>query len=124
MATEKQMAELVNHITQIRTKKTAMQKLYEDMIADLEERLRFYMSEAGVATVTGAKFVARTKAKTTVNVTDWYALQQYVIRNSAFDVLQKRITEGAIIKRHEAGETVSGCELGEKTVLSFSEIKE
>jgi hypothetical protein len=124
MSNQEKMAELADKIFAYKQKLSAFKKMHEDLISGLEEKLHALMTEGKCETITGGKAIARMKPKKTVVVEDWSALQEFVIRHRAFDLLQKRITESAIIARHDSGETVSGCKIDSKQVLSILELKE
>lgn len=124
MNVQEQMAALTDDIFYHKKKLAAVKKVHEEIIGRLEEQLAALMTTEKLDNVTGDKSVARLKPKTTVVVEDWSALQEYVIRHRAFDLLQRRITESAVIARHDNGETVSGCKVDTKQVLSILELKE
>jgi hypothetical protein len=124
MSNQEKMAELADKIFAYKQKLSAFKKMHEDLISGLEEKLHALMVEGEHETITGGKAVARMKSKPVAIVEDWSAFQSYIIRHQAFDLLQKRITESAIIARHDSGETVSGCRIDSKKVLSILELKE
>lgn len=55
--------------------------------------------------------------------TDWQSLYDFIYQNKAFDLLHKRITEGAIKLRLEDGIVVPGVEFIPDYSLSISNVK-
>lgn len=55
-------------------------------------------------------------------VTDWLLFHTYVVEHNATDLLQKRLHEGALADRLEAGEEIPGFEYVQVNKLSIGKI--
>ena len=55
-------------------------------------------------------------------VTDWPALHEYMVKNDAMDLMQKRLHEGALADRLEDGEKIPGFEYVQVNKLSIGKI--
>lgn len=56
-------------------------------------------------------------------VKDWDKLYKFILRNKAFELLQKRVSGAAYRERLEAGKKVPGLENFVKVELKLSEVK-
>ena len=62
--------------------------------------------------------VTRTKPR----VTDWAAFFKFVRRNNAFEFLQRRVAEGAVQERWDAGKKVAGVDTFTVVTLSLTKV--
>lgn len=75
---------------------------------ELKDRLIAIMRDQKVATVGGSEFVVTHRVKMKPVAQDWSEIYAYVRDNDAFDLLQKRLTEGAVKLRWEDNIVIPG----------------
>lgn len=85
----------------------------------LLEQLQAEMERAKIGGITGNLGRANLEETIKATVTDWAALRSYITRYDAWDLLQNRLSEAAVLERKTAGKTVSGVELSKVNRLSF-----
>lgn len=94
-------------------------KLLKSKEDALLEQLQAELERAGVNGITGDRGRANLEEVTKATVTDWPALRAYIQRYDAWDLLQNRLSESAVLERAAAGKTVSGVELSKINKLAF-----
>jgi hypothetical protein len=80
------------------------------------------LSSAGAMGVAGHKGRVTLVTKTEPTVRNWEEFYAYIVRNDAFDLLQKRLSAPAVRERWEAGETVEGVGTIPVTNLSITKL--
>lgn len=87
---------------------------------ELEQRVLDAMLESGTDQLRVADTGSYSVKRSTVpNVTDWAALDKYILKNKALDLLHRRLTATAWLARQEAGEEVPGVEAATVTTLMW-----
>ena len=92
------------------------QRLAADKVADALKKQETFLSEYMIANVpksqaggvVGKLVVITLETDFKPTVEDWPALYAYVKRNNAFELLQRRLGDGAVAERWAAGKTIPG----------------
>lgn len=98
---------MLAEISTLRLKRDILIESYDDRIDHLKTTLKEEMEAACKLKITGETMMAYIRTNTEVKVNDWEALQAYVVKHNAFDMLQRRVSPAAIAARLEAGETIA-----------------
>lgn len=94
------------------------QRLAADKVADelkkeevsLENWIIDHLPKSDATGVAGHIARVQVLNKTVPRVVDWPALYKYISKNKAWELLQRRVGEGAVKERWEAGKEVPGVE--------------
>lgn len=70
----------------------------------------------------GLRYRAQIVTKRKPQAADWPAIQAYIIQNHAFDLLQRRLSDKAVVDRWEAGEIVPGVEAVNTVDVSITKV--
>lgn len=94
-------------------------KEYENEVKTLAGLLEVKMESAGLTNLGTDCAMAYWQPQTKVEVKDWNAVMEFVYKNKAFDILQKRITPKALKSRLDAGAKIEGVTIkeGAKTFI-------
>lgn len=103
--------DLIEKIMALKAKKAKVSAPLDDMIEMYSAKLRKAMEEDDRHTEYGDTGMAFFRPNPTAEVNDWDAVQTYVIKHKAFDILSKRISVAALQRRINAGENVPGVSL-------------
>lgn len=90
--------------------------------SELKASLMAALSSAGAMGVAGKAGRVTLVTKEEPTVRDWQAFYAYIVRNDAFDLLQKRLSAPAVRERWEAGATVEGVGTIPVTNLSITKL--
>ena len=110
--TEEKMLEVLAQIEDMKAKRAVLVDLHDSKIKTLTDYLQHLMRDAGCPKVESEKSSAYTRVTTTATTDDWPALQAFIVKNNAFDILQKRISPAALKRRVDAGELIKGVKFG------------
>mgnify|MGYP001824856248 CR=1 FL=1 len=121
---------LVNQLQRIRKQKEEAQavvKKAELKVKSIAERynkkeqeLYHAMKAQGVEIGDVEEYKAKIKTTTHATVKDWPKFYGYVKRNNAWDMLQKRVNDGAYRERLDNGKNVPGVEPFSKISISLT----
>jgi hypothetical protein len=94
-----------------REERLALQKQIDEL-AERESMLKEHvinnLPKSNATGVSGKVANVRVETKTIPQVQDWEKFYQYISKNKAFDLLQRRVNDKAIQERWEAKKTVAG----------------
>jgi len=96
---------------------TALETLRKDA-ATLEVTIMNLLKESGIESAKGENGNVTLKKDTVPAVKDWDKFYAYIVKNKAFELLQKRVGLKAYRERLEEGEVIPGVEAFEKETLS------
>ena len=88
----------------------------------LHDRLVEELRSNDVGMVGGSTHKVTLKTVSKPQAEDWQAVYQYIKDNDAFELLQRRLGEGAVAERTEAGEKIPGIAFYLKSTLSVSKL--
>lgn len=80
------------------------------------------MKELGMMVVGSGTSSVKRKTTPKPRVTDWAVFTAYVKKHDAFDVFQRRLNDGAIKERMEAGEDVPALDFYDAESLTVSKV--
>lgn len=111
--------ELLNKIQGLKDKRDTMNDLYDDQIKTYMGMLEAKLLAEGATGLKTSEATAYWSPQTKVEVKDWNKVMEFVYKNKAFDILQKRITPTALEARINAGASIEGVTLtkGAKTFI-------
>ena len=91
-----------------------------------EDKLKYELIKAHNAgdTLSHRAYLFSYSEKPVPYVEDWSKLTQWIIDNDAPDVLQKRLTESAIMARIREGEVIPGVTVIQKPVVLVEKVGE
>jgi hypothetical protein len=104
---------LVDKFGEVRDTRLAADKAAEKLKEQenlLKEQIITALRDSDSGGITGSHFGVKLQKKDKVVVTDWAPVYAYIKDNDAFDLLHKRITEGAVKLRWEDGVQIAGLE--------------
>lgn len=89
-----------------------------------KEHLIQNIGKSDSAGVFGLKYKAKitTKSVPIVGPDGWPKLHEFIYNNGRFDLLQKRIADGAVTAMLEAGEKIPGIETMQKVDVSVTKV--
>ena len=111
------MNEILDSIYTLTQKRNMMADTYDCQIEKLKEILAVKMSDADTDHVEFNGAIAYYRKQTNVQVGNWNALMEYVKKNDAFDVLQRRVSPAQLEKRLNAGAHIDGVTVMHSEVL-------
>ena len=109
--TPEEIALKVDAFKHFQTKRLALKHEYDDVYAEellLRGELIKMLQQSGVKSLGGAVATATLKDKQIVIVTDWEDLYAHIKKTGSFELLQRRVGEGAVKERWDNGEAVPG----------------
>lgn len=122
----KSIGACVDRLYSLREKRLKIQQEV-DSIKSQEEALRLHVLECfNKDDIEGAKGKLATASvlpKTVAHVVDWDALYAYIVKNNAFEMLQRRVNDGAYRERLDNKEPVPGVEPFNVLGLSLTKSK-
>ena len=89
-------------------------------VSEIEDELLLKMDAEGTTIVNGAGLKVTIQKKNLVQVKDWDALYQFMMRKKAPELLQRRISQAVYdeLAKSVRGGVLPGCGVFEKTTLS------
>lgn len=87
----------------------------------LSEEVLQMMREHDLSALGGNRCTVKVRVERKPTVADWTALYEYIKEHDAFDLLHKRLTEGAVKLRAEDDVQVPGVDWFEKESLTYSD---
>lgn len=105
------LQELITNLLVIRAEKAAVQaelKEANEMEDEAERAILDAMDAAGVEAVKNGDAHVRKTITQQPQLENYEDFMDYVLKNDAFDMLQKRLSAPAVRERWEAGEVVPG----------------
>lgn len=120
-----ELAALVDVYTRRRERRLEADKVakeFKRLENEIKEAIISECYKSGMKFVGGAthKVTLQTKEKPMVN--DWHALYSYIYENEAWELLQRRLHEGAVKERFGLNDVVPGIEFYEVNDLSVSKV--
>ena len=108
--------ELLSTIQNLRLAKAKIDESYDNQIEALTAKLSMMVGDEGLKIDIATAYWQK---HTEVKVGDWNALMEYVAKNNAFDVLQKRVSPAQLQARIKAGAVIKGVTIteGSKTLV-------
>lgn len=109
--------ELLNKIQALIVKRDTVTEMYDAEIEKLSGMLGVMLGEGNGLSTDMA--TAYWQSSTKVEVKDWTKVMEFVYKNKAFDILQKRISPAQLKSRFDAGAKIEGVTVidGAKTFI-------
>lgn len=126
LAMPKKLAEVADVYYTAREKRQEMArelKKLEEIEGCYRDHLIENLPKSSATGVTGKLANATVVTKVKPQVADWGAFYKYVVKNNAFDLLQKRLSEKAVEDRWEEGEAVPGVSKFNAVGVSLTKAK-
>lgn len=117
----KTLAACADALYETRAKRLEVQKIVDDLQAResaLREHLIDNLPKSDATGVSGKLARATVTVKELPRVEDWDKLYAYIKKNSAFEMLQRRLSNAAVEERWENGKQVPG--VGKFNAVSIS----
>ena len=109
--------------------RAAIERAHDESIAkmkaaenELEQFIILTLQREGMNVARGGKAQVSVRPKTVPQVQDWLAFFDYIAKNNAFQLVQKRIGVTAWAEMVAAGETIPGVKSETFSVLSVTKI--
>ena len=109
----KTLAGCADALYSVREERLAAQKVVDALArkeAALREHLIDNLPKSEASGIAGKLARASIVKDTIPQVKDWVAFHAYIKRTGSFDLLQKRLSDGAVKERWEAGKSLPGVE--------------
>lgn len=109
----KALGACADRLYELRQKRLDMQKEVDKVAAEesaLKEHIINTLPKSEASGVAGKLARVTVITKVVPQVKDWDAFYKYVKKTGQFDLMQRRITDGAIKERWEAGKEIPGVE--------------
>lgn len=90
--------------------------------AAIEEHIIANLPKSDATGIAGKVARASIVVKTIPIVKDWDAFYAYIKKNNAFELLQRRLSEGAIQERWDAKKTVPGVDTFKRSKVSLTKV--
>lgn len=110
---------------EVRELRLAMQKHVDEVQArerEVREHIIANLSKSDDTGAAGKKYRAQIVTKLKPSLKDWDAFTAFVAKNQRFDLLQKRMSEKAVLDMLEEGESVPGIERFNAVDVSITKI--
>jgi hypothetical protein len=114
--------ELLNRIQELKVKRDTVTEMYDAQITLLTSDLSRELGEGNGLKTDMA--IAYWQNNTKVEVEDWNALMEYVAKNNAFDVLQRRVSPAQLEARIKAGAKITGVSFAKSKTLIIKGVKD
>jgi hypothetical protein len=105
----------IDHIMSLRAKRDMLTATYDDAIKQATTALQAYMKAAGIEKTISSTALAYSRTVKDATVTDWAEVFQFIEKNQAYDLLQRRLHVSSTLARIEAGEDVLGVTVSKHT---------
>ena len=103
--------EILLKLKDLRDKKAEQDAYYDERIDKLKLQLEACMNMLGISNASAPGIKAYWRTSKSVGVKDWDKVMQYVEQNKAYDILQRRISAGALEKRFMVGDNIPGVSI-------------
>lgn len=103
--------ELLGKIEAITAEKKRQVAFYDEQLEKLKSQLAASMRMLDTKTASYGNASACWRKSTSVEVGDWNAVMEFVDKNKAYDIIQRRIAPAALEKRLQAGEDIPGVKV-------------
>lgn len=103
----------------------AMDKIVEGVKAretEIQEHLIANLSKSDDTGVAGLRYRAQVSTKKIPKVADWPSFHAYIAKSGAFDLLQKRLSDKAVMDRIDDGVALPGVETMKVPTISITKI--
>jgi hypothetical protein len=113
----------VDQLYKLRAERLKVQKKAEELGSNetaLRDHILNTFSKDNIEGAKGKLATAGISRRTVANVEDWDQLYKYVLKNKAFDLLQRRVNDSAYRERLEQNEVVPGLKPFQVVTLSLS----
>lgn len=121
----KQVGACADRLYELRQKRLEMQKAV-DAVADEEKALKDHiintLPKSEASGVAGKVARVTVVTKDVPQVDDYDAFYEYVRKNKAFDLLQRRLNTSAVEERLEAGKQIPGVKIFHAVSVSLSKV--
>lgn len=114
-----------DHLYQVRADRLARQKVVDDLQAEetaLREHIIQTLPKSQASGVAGKLARVTVVTQAIPQVKDWTRFYQYVHKHKAFELLQRRLSKGAIEERLEGGAKLPGVELFNAVTVSLNKL--
>jgi len=118
------LAAQLESLQALRAKRDAVMAGLDDLIETKRKLLDAAMRNANRQTVKCTTATAYYQKDTRIEVADWNAVMDYVYKNKAWDVLQKRIAPAALELRMKNGAKIAGVTVTNGSKLAIRSVKE
>lgn len=127
MAMPAKVGLLIDKAYELRAKRQAKQKQFDEEIAQMKEeegeikkKIIAALRAQGLEKGSGEKYTASITQSIYPRVTDWDRVYAWVKKTSAFEIFERRISKSAFKERYEAGEGIPGIDAFEDEDLSLT----
>lgn len=121
----KSIGACIDMLYEQRAERLKLQKIVDNAKAEETKLEEHILNSFGKQELNGAKgdvAVAAIKRDTTLNVTDWDSLRDWVVKTKSWDVLRKQPSSTAIKERWNNKEEIPGVEPFVKVSLSLTKV--
>lgn len=121
----KTMGACADRLYELRQKRLEMQKEVDKIAAEeaaLKEHIINTLPKSEASGVAGKLARVTVITKVVPQVKDWDAFYKYVKKTGEFDLMQRRINDGAIKERWEAGKEIPGVEHFNTVSVSINKV--
>ena len=127
MKMPKTIGTCVDHLFKLEQEKKALNKAFQAKEKEIKSKIAIYndhlLTEFGKSRLDGAigkNAKVKVMEKDVPTVKDWGQLYAFIVKNDAFDLLQKRVSAPAWSEREDDGIHVPGVETFKKVTLSIT----
>lgn len=121
----KTLGACADRVHDVRRERLDLEKKVELLKAEesaLREHIIATLPVSQATGVAGKRARVTVKPKEIPQVDDWSALHKYIKRTGAFDLLQKRLSDGAVLDRLEDGKKLPGVSIFHTKTLSINKL--
>lgn len=111
---------------EVRELRLAMQKEVDEVAkreSEIREHIISKLSKSDDTGASGLRYRAQIKTKTKPRAADWEKVYDFVVEHDRFDLLQRRLSDKAVMDMLEDGEEVPGIERVHVPEVSITKIK-
>ena len=108
-----EMGKLIDKLAKVRERvRTLRSKLeaLEDSYRELEDQVLHALTDAKLEKASGALATASISKTVVPTAKDWQEVEEFILKNKALDLLQRRLSDKAWRLRYEEGILVPGTE--------------
>ncbi len=121
----KTLGACADRVYQLRQQRLTAQKVVEGIQAEetaLREHLIATLPKSQASGVAGKLARVTIETKVVPQVADWPKFYAYVKKTGSFDLLQRRLTDGAVKERWEAGQKIPGVQTFNAVTVSINKV--
>lgn len=121
----KNLATAADRMYTVRQERYAAQKIVDALQAEetfLANHLVDNLPKDDATGAIGKVAKATITSKTKPRVVDWPKLHAYILKNKAFDLLQKRVADEAVMSRFDAGKKIPGVDTFKAIGVSLNKV--